>query len=125
MLAVVLAGVWVGLCEFVRNQLLLVSQWQSHYRGLGLEFPSRAVNGIMWMVWSFLMAGATFAVSRRFGIWQTMLIAWILGYLMMWVVIWNLLVLPVGILPVAVPFSLVEAFGAAFICRKLAKPGRA
>ena len=123
MLAVVVAGIWVGLCEFVRNQLVLVSQWQNHYRGMGLEFPSKPANGMMWMVWSFLMAGTTFTISRRFNLPQTTLIAWVMCYVMMWVVIWNLSVLPVGILPVAIPFSFVEALGAAFICRKLARAG--
>jgi hypothetical protein len=121
-LAVVAAGIWVGLCEFVRNQFVLVSQWQNHYRSMGLEFPSKPVNGMMWMVWSFLMAGTTFAISRRFNVPQTTLIAWVMGYVMMWVVIGNLSVLPVGTLPIAVPFSFVEALGAAFICRKLARP---
>ena len=119
-LAVVMAGIWVGLCEFVRNQFIIISQWQNHYRGMGLEFPSSPVNGMMWMVWSFLMAGTTFAISRRFNLWQTTFIAWVMGYVMMWVAIWNLMVLPVGILPIAIPFSLVEALGAAIICRKLA-----
>lgn len=118
-LAVVVAGIWVGLCEFVRNQLVLVAQWQSHYKGMGLVFPSKPANGMMWMVWSFLMAGTTFAISRRFNLPQTTLIAWVMGYVMMWVVIWDLSVLPIGILPIAVPFSFVEALGAAFICRRL------
>jgi len=123
-LAVVVAGFWVGLCEFVRNQFVLVAQWQNHYRGIGLEFPSKPVNGMMWMVWSFLMAGTVYAISRRFNLWQTTLIAWVMGYVMMWVVIWNLSVLPVRILPIAVPFSFIEALGAAFICRRLAQPSR-
>ncbi|MBN2464869.1 hypothetical protein JXD38_04515 [candidate division WOR-3 bacterium] len=124
-LAVVVAGIWVGLCEFVRNQFLLVSQWQSHYQGMGLEFPAGPVNGMMWMLWSFLTAGTTFVISRRYNLWQTTVIAWVMGYVMMWVVIWNLAVLPMGTLPVAVPFSFVEALGAAFICRRLAKPAGA
>ena len=118
-LAVVVAGFWVGLCEFARNQLVLVSQWQNHYRGMDLPFPSKPVNGIMWMVWSFLMAGTTFTISRRFNLPQTTLITWVMGFVMMWVVIWNLSVLPIGTLPIAVPWSFVEALGAAFICRKL------
>ena len=121
-LTVLLAGIWVGMCEFVRNQFLLSSVWQNHYRALGLEFPSGPVNGMMWMVWSFLMAGTTFAVSRRFGLWQTTFVAWLTGYVMMWAVIWNLMVLPLDILPFAIPFSFGEALGAAFICRKLARP---
>jgi hypothetical protein len=120
-LAVVLAGVWVGLCEFVRNQFVLASQWQNHYRALGLEFPSGPVNGAMWMVWSFMLAGTAFAISRRFGLWQTTFITWVLGHVMMWIVIWNLMVLPLGILPIAIPFSFVEALGATFICRRLAR----
>ena len=122
-LAVVLAGMWVVLCEFMRNQFLLVSQWQGHYRDMGLVFPSQPVNGMMWMVWSFLMAGTVYAISRRFGLWQTTFIAWVMGFVMMWVVIWNLSVLPVGTLPIAVPWSFIEALGAAFICRKLAPQG--
>jgi hypothetical protein len=120
-LAVVLAGVWVNLCEFVRNQLLLLPQWQAHYRDMGLVFPAQPENAMLWVVWSFLLAGMAFAISRRFGLWQTTFIAWVTAFMMMWVVIWNLSVLPPRILPIAVPFSFVEAFGAAFICRKLAR----
>jgi len=110
------------MCEFVRNQFILSSVWQNHYRALGLEFPSSPVNGAMWMLWSFMYAGTAFAISRRFSLWQTTFIGWFLGWVMMWIVIWNLLVLPVAALPVAIPFSFVEALGAAFICRKLARP---
>jgi len=120
-LAVMLAGVWVNLCEFVRNQVLFSAHWQEHYRGMGLVFPAQPVNAMLWVVWSFLLAGTAFAVSRRFGLLQTTFLTWVMGFVMMWVVIWNLAVLPVGILPIAVPFSFVEALGAAFICRKLAR----
>jgi hypothetical protein len=122
-LAVALAGVWVNLCEFVRNQVLFLPQWQAHYRDMGLVFPAQLVNAVLWVVWSFLLAGMAFAISRRLGLWQTTFIAWVMAFVMMWVVIWNLSVLPLGILPIAVPFSLVEALGAAFICRKLARAG--
>ena len=122
-LAVVLSGVWVNLCEFVRNQLLLLPQWQAHYRGMGLAFPSQPLNAMMWVVWSFLLAGMAYAISRRFGLWQTALIAWVMAFVMMWVVIWNLSALPLGILPIAAPFSFIEVLGAAFICRMLARPG--
>jgi hypothetical protein len=120
-LVVLLASVWVNLCEFVRNQFLMASRWQEHYRAMGLRFPSAPVNGALWIVWGFLLAGAVFALSRRFGLWQTLVLAWAMAFVMMWVAIGNLAVLPLGILPVAIPFSLVEVLGAAFICRKLAR----
>jgi hypothetical protein len=59
-------------------------------------------------------------ISRRFGLWATFVIGWVASFVMMWLAIGNLSVLPFGILPIAVPFSLVEVFGAAFICRRLA-----
>jgi hypothetical protein len=120
-LAVALAGVWVNLCEFVRNQILFLPQWQAHYRDMGLVFPSQPVNAVLWVVWSFLLAGMAFAISRRFGLWQTTFLTWVMAFIMMWVVIWNLSVMPPGILPIAVPFSFLEVFGAVFICRKLAQ----
>jgi len=124
-LAVLLAGVWVNLCEFVRNQLLLLSQWQAHYRGMGQVFPAQPVNALLWVVWAFLLAGTVFAITRRFGLWRTTFLAWVMAFVMMWVAIWNLSVLPLGILPVAMPFSFIEVLGAALICRRLAKPGAA
>jgi len=124
-LAVMVAGVWVNLCEFLRNQVLLLPQWHAHYRDMGLVFPAEPVNVLLWMVWAFLLAGMVFAISRRFGLWQTTLLAWVMGFVMMWVAIWNLAVLPAGVLPIAVPFSFIEAFGATFICRKLARPNLA
>ena len=41
---------------------------------------------------------------------------------MMWLVIWNLNVLPVSILVYAIPLSLLECLGAAYICVRL-EPG--
>jgi len=124
-LAVALSGIWVNICEFVRNQLLFLPHWQSHYRGMGLVFPSQPVNALLWVVWAFLLAGTVFAVSRRFGLWGSTFLAWVMAFVMMWVAIWNLSVLPLGILPVAMPFSFIEVLGAALICRRLAKPDAA
>jgi len=44
---------------------------------------------------------------------QTTLLSWFVGFVLMWVVVGNLGVLPGGLLYVAVPLSLVEAFLAA------------
>ena len=121
-LAIVLAGIWVNLFEFFRNMVLLTGLWEAHYRAMGLEFPSAPLNGAVWGIWAFAFAAAMFFLTRRFGLWSATLLGWVTGFVLMWLVIGNMLVLPFGILPVAVPMSFVEALGAAFICRKLAKP---
>lgn len=121
-LPILAATVWISVSEFVRNQLLLEAYWVEHYQGLGLVFPADPVNGAVWGLWSLLFAIAVFIMSRRFSLLETTLLAWFVGFVLMWVVLWNMDVLPVGILLFAVPLSLLEAFVAALIVDKLA-PG--
>ncbi len=118
-LAVILATIWISISEFVRNELLVKSYWTDHYEGLGLVFPSEPINGALWGLWSLLFALALWMLSKKFNLWQTTFIGWFMAFLMMWVVTWNMLVLPLGILPVAIPLSLLEAFVAAWIIKKL------
>jgi hypothetical protein len=115
---VLLMTIWISLSEFVRNQFLVKSYWLRHYESLGLVFPSQPINGALWGLWSLLFAVAIFMISRRFSLLHTALLSWLVGFVLMWVVIGNLGVLPKGMLLVAVPLSLIEAFVASFIARK-------
>jgi hypothetical protein len=117
-LAVVLAGVWVNASEFFRNMVLLNSYWVSHYKSLGMIFPAEPVNGMIWGVWGFLYAWSIYLTSRRFSLVETALLSWLVGFVLMWLVIFNLNVLPRGLLLFAVPLSLLEAFVGALICKK-------
>ena len=118
-LAIVLAAAWVGASEFIRNQVLFNSYWVDHYAGLGLVFPGKPIHGALWGVWSLLFAGAVYVIARKFTLVQTTLLAWCVGFVLMWIVIGNLGVLPFRLLPFAVPLSLLEAFVAAVIVKKL------
>lgn len=118
-LSVLLATIWIGISEFVRNEFLLKSYWIKHYEELGLVFPSEPVNGAVWGLWSLLFAIAIFIVSKKFSLFQTTFLAWFVGFVLMWVVTWNMGVLPAGILVYAVPLSLLETYVAAVIIRKL------
>jgi hypothetical protein len=119
-LPVFLAWVWVSLSEFVRNQFLFKSYWTGHYAKLGLVFPSNLINGALWGLWALLFAVAVFIIAGKFTLVQTTLLSWFVGFVFMWVVIGNLGVLPYGLLTFAVPLSLVEAFVAALIVKKMA-----
>jgi len=118
-LPVLLATIWIGLSEFVRNQLLFKYYWTAHYASLGLVFPERPVNGALWGVWSLLFAVAVYVFAKKFTLVQTTLLAWLVGFVLMWVVVGNLGLLPLGLLPFAVPLSFLEAFLAALIIKKL------
>lgn len=118
-LPILLATVWISVSEFVRNEFIVKSYWTTHYESLGLTFPSEPVNGAVWGLWSLLFAVAIFIISRKFSLAQTTLLSWFVGFVMMWVVIGNMGVLPNGLLIYAIPLSFLEAFLASFIIRKL------
>ncbi len=119
LLPVLLAAIWISISEFVRNEFLFKSYWTEHYQSLGLVFPSDPVNGAMWGLWSLMLAMLIYILAKRFTLIETTLIAWLAAFVMMWVVIANLDVLPGRLLYAAVPLSLLEAFVATWIIIKL------
>jgi multisubunit Na+/H+ antiporter MnhB subunit len=125
LLAILATGLWVNASEFFRNEVLLKPLWIAHYESLGQRFPSEPVNGAMWVAWGFLFAVLVFALSRRFALVPTAALAWLAGFVLMWIVMGNLNVLPSGLLPWAVPLSLLEAFVAAWVSRRVAPPATA
>lgn len=119
-LAILSATVWISINEFLRNQIVLIDHWTGHYSSMGLVFPGEPINGAVWGIWSLCFAIAIHFLARRFGLLETGALAWGVGFVLMWLVVGNMGVLPVSILPYAIPWSLAEAFGAAWIVKKLA-----
>lgn len=118
-LPVFVATAWISISEFVRNEFFLKHFWTDHYSSMGLVFPGEPINDAMWGVWSLLFATSIYVVAKKFSFIETALLAWLFGFVMMWVVIWNLSVLPVGILLYAIPLSLLEAFVASWIFKMM------
>jgi hypothetical protein len=117
-LPVLLASLWISLSEFGRNEFLVKTYWTRHFHELGLVFPSEPVNGAIWGIWSLLFALAIYIVAQKFSLIQTALLSWFFGFILMWFVLGNLMVLPYGILPLAIPLSLLETFVATWIIKK-------
>ena len=118
-ITVVIAGIWINASEFFRNQVLLNAEWVEHFESLGMTFPSAPINAAVWVVWGFVYAVSIYVISRKFRLIDTFLLSWVLAFLMMWLVTWNLNVLPLSILAFAVPLSLLESFVASYICVRL------
>lgn len=118
-ISILTATAWISISEFSRNQFLLHSTWIEHYKGLGLTFPETPLNGVMWGVWSLLYAISIYFVSKKYSVFQTTALAWLYGFALMWIAMGNLGTLPLSILWLAVPLSMVEALGAAVIVNKL------
>jgi hypothetical protein len=85
-----------------------------------MTFPSAPVNAVVWVIWGFVFALMIYLLSRKFSLVETTFISWVMGFLMMWLVTWNLNVLPLSILVFAIPLSLVESFFASYICVRMA-----
>ena len=117
-LSVLVATIWISLSEFIRNEYLIKSYWTAHYQSMGLTFPSEPINGAVWGVWSLMLAIAIFIIAKKFSLAATTFISWLMAFVMMWVVIGNLHVLPLGILAYAIPLSLLETLGATWIVKK-------
>lgn len=118
--AIAVTSVWLVLSEFVRNELLLPARWDAHYATLGLVFPRDPLNIVVWIVWSLVFAVVIYALTRRFTLTESVALAWLAGFVMMWLVTWNLSVLPLSILAFAIPLSLLEVGVAALLCLRLA-----
>lgn len=118
-LPILIATIWISISEFVRNEFLLKSFWTDHYESMGLNFPSEPINGIIWGIWSLCFAISIYIFAKKFTLIQTAFIAWFVGFVFMWLVIGNLNVLPFGILPFAIPLSILEAFLASLIVKKV------
>lgn len=118
-LPILIATLWISISEFVRNEFLVKTFWVEHYQNMGLVFPGAPVNGAVWGLWSLLFAIGIFILSKKFSLLHTTLLSWFMGFVLMWVVIGNLGVLPYGLLYVAIPLSLLEAFVASFIVKKM------
>lgn len=118
---IILAGFWIALSEFVRNELLFKSYWVDHFNSIGLLFITTPLNGVLWLVWSLLLAYSISIFLQKFTFTQTVFLNWLVAFVMMWVVIYNLQVLPIRLLLFAIPLSLLEVFVATWIIGKLSQ----
>ena len=120
-LPILLATIWISISEFVRNEFILKSYWTEHYERMGLIFPSQPINGAVWGLWSLCFAICIYFIAQKFSLIQATLLVWFFGFVLMWLVTGNMNVLPLGIIPYAIPLSILEIFLATYIINKLSK----
>ena len=58
---------------FVRNEFILKNYWVSHYNSIGLEFKTETVNGLFWLIWSFVLAYVIIRLAQKFSFAETLL----------------------------------------------------
>ena len=120
-LPILITGIWINISESVRWILLIRPYWIQHYNSMDLVFPDKPINGVIWLIWGFLFAAIIFVLSKKFSILQTTFLSWFIIFVMLWIVLLNINILPVNILVFVVPLSLVETYIGALICNKFTK----
>jgi uncharacterized membrane protein len=70
-LPIVIAGLWITVSEFVRDELLFKSYWVDHFASLGLKFETLPINGLLWTVWCFILASVIYRLLQKFSFWET------------------------------------------------------
>ncbi len=119
--SILLAGVWVSVSEFIRNEIFLKNHWVDHYASMGLVFNTTSINGIWWVIWSFLMAYGMYVLLKYLPFKKTIWITWLFSFVMMWITLYNLQILPLSILVIAIPLSIIEVLFAGFILKTINK----
>lgn len=119
--SIILAGTWITISEFVRNELLLKEYWVRHYNSIGLQFETLPLNGILWMVWSYALAYVMYRLLQKFTLRETLVLAWLSAFFMMWITVYNLQTLPLDLLLFAIPLSVLEVLFAVVIIKKVSK----
>jgi len=119
--AILGAGIWMNVNEFIRNELILKASWVSSFKELGLAFPSEPLNGVVWMLWAFIFVTILSLLISKFNVLKSAILAWVLGYVLMWIAMCNMGVLPKDILYLAIPWSCAEVYIAAVMCSKFIK----
>ena len=118
-LAVVVSGVWMNLSEFVRNEFVIKHVWVKGFEEIGLSFPSAPINGVVWVIWTFIFCAVLSVLNMKFNALKSTVICWVTGFGLLWIAMWNIGILPKGLLYWAVPWSFVEVYVAAFICNRI------
>lgn len=123
-IAILTATIWISVSEFVRNQIIFLSSWEDHYASKGLVFETMPINGAVWGIWSLLFAFILYKLLKKYTFIETLALGWIIGFVLMWLVIGNLGVLPYSILWYAVPLSIIETAGAIYLINKFNRDSR-
>ena len=118
---ILLVGIWINISETVRWLLIIESYWIEYYKTLRLVFPSEPVNAIIWMIWGFLFAIIIFVLSKKFNPLQTVFISWLTLFAALWIVLWNIDILPVNLLWYNIPLSFFETYVGVLICNKVSR----
>lgn len=115
---ILLVSLWINIFESLRWVIFAKPDIEMYFKAANHVLPNQPINNILWMVWGVIIAIMIFIISKRFKLLQTTFIVWITVYVMHWIALWNMAVLPINILWLAVPVIFIIILVGASICSK-------
>ena len=112
-----LVSIWINIFETLRWMLFAKPEIDMHFKAANLVLPNEPINNLLWLIWGIIIAVMIFIVSKKFKVLQTTFIVWITVYVMHWIALWNMAVLPINILWLAVPLTFINVLVGALISK--------
>jgi hypothetical protein len=116
---ILLVAIWINISGTVRWMLFAKPKLDVLYKGMGREFPNSLATNLLWTLWGVLAALLIVFLTKKFAMLQTVVLSWLSVFAMHYILLWNYAVMPLDLLLIAVPWTLVEFFVAALIANKL------
>ncbi len=114
---ILLVSIWINIFETLRWMLFAKPEIDMHFKAANLVLPNEPINNLLWLIWGIIIAVMIFIVSKKFKVLQTTFIVWITVYVMHWIALWNMAVLPINILWLAVPLTFTNVLVGALISK--------
>lgn len=118
-LPILVTGLWINISETILWIFLVKSYWIDRFDKLNIQYIEEPINMAVWGIWGFSYATVIFILAKKFTLIQTTLLSWSMVFVMMWMVVWNVGVLPTKMLWFNAPLSLIVTFVAVWICKKM------
>ncbi len=114
---ILIVSLWINIFETLRWLLFAKPDIDMHFRTANLVLPNEPLNNILWLIWGIIIAVMIFIISKKYKALQTTFIVWITVYVMHWIALWNMAVLPINILWLAVPLTFINVLIGVLICK--------
>ena len=112
-----LVSIWINIFETLRWMLFAKPEIDMHFKAANIVLPNEPINNFLWLIWGIIIAVMIFIVSKKFKVLQTTFIVWITVYVMNWIALWNMAVLPINILWLAVSLTFINVLVGALISK--------
>jgi hypothetical protein len=115
---VLIVSLWVNIFETLRWILFVKPDIDIYFKSANLVLPNGPINNMLWLIWGIIIAVMIFIISKKYKVLQTTFIVWVTVYVMHWIALWNMAVLPINILLLAVPLTFINVLVGALICNR-------